>query len=72
MITDRCLKCGSRYYGWSLKQASNQRCDKCEVPLLITEDGNEVFRVNSLLATYKYSTDKRTEGIIVEQKDEAY
>jgi len=32
-------KCGVTYYGWALGKPNNQRCEKCERDLVITNDG---------------------------------
>jgi uncharacterized protein (DUF983 family) len=42
-----CPKCGVTYYGWALGKPNNQRCEKCERDLVITNDGMVQEKENS-------------------------
>jgi len=43
MLEGKCPRCGTRYYGWSLRLPRHQTCGKCGVGLEITEDGEKFF-----------------------------
>jgi uncharacterized protein (DUF983 family) len=46
-----CPKCGVTYYGWALGKPNNQRCEKCERDLVITNDGIVQDQENSIETT---------------------
>lgn len=37
MLQGTCLYCGTRYYGWSLREPENRTCGECGAELIITE-----------------------------------
>lgn len=55
MLEGRCSKCGSRYFGWSLRFPRNQSCSKCGTALDIYEDGQLIATGYSPFAAEKYS-----------------
>ena len=53
-----CPKCGVTYYGWALGKPNNQRCEKCERDLVITNDGFVQDQENNIETTENEDDDK--------------
>ena len=55
MLEGICPECGSRYYGWALRNPRYQMCSKCGIALDITEDGQKYFQGYSPFTAEQYS-----------------
>jgi hypothetical protein len=54
MLVGKCPKCGTRYYGWSLKEPRNQMCSTCGVGLEITDDSGNAYSGYSPFTAEEY------------------
>ena len=69
MLEGKCLKCGTHYYGWALRNPRHQTCSKCGVALEITEDGKRIFKGYPPFTAERYSINVPTDTPPSEDKE---
>jgi len=60
MLEGKCPKCGTSYFGWSLRFPRHQVCPKCGTGLEIVEDGRRVSQGYSPFTAKKHSVNLPT------------
>jgi hypothetical protein len=56
MLEGKCLRCGSRYYGWALGSPRKQTCESCGGALEVSCEKGKPFTGYSYFATPKYKS----------------